>query len=393
MEVVLVTRAEGGCSFCDKALGLLRERRVPFKEVPASAEALRVMCLSLGVPATFPKAFVSGRCIGGYTDLLDMMDEPLLMPSESRFVYHPILHTGMHDMWKRAIASFWTVEEIDMSRDGDHWGGLSAEEREFIKVILAFFAGADGIVNENLVANLCTAVQAPEARAFYTFQAFNESQHAEMYSLLLDSLVKDPEEKRDLFNGIKTIPSVGKKAEWALKWLAPGKRFAERLVAFACVEGIMFSSSFCAIFWLRKRGLMPGLSLSNDFIARDEGMHQMFACHLLASLRSPPDAETVQRIVRDAVEVEEMFVQDLLPQSLVGMTREDMTQYVHFIADNLLHQMNVPPIYNTRNPFPFMETIGLMDKTNFFERRTSSYSKPGVLGSKEENTFSLDATF
>lgn len=388
-----MTRANEECVFCKRAVALLTSHQIPFKEVPATAEALQVMCLALGVPATFPKAFVAGRCIGGYTDLEDVVNEPLLMPSESRFVYHPIQNEGMHAMWKKAIASFWTVEEVDMSRDGEHWARLSAEEQAFIKVILAFFAGADGIVNENLVVNLCSAVQAPEARAFYTFQAFNESQHSEMYSLLLDSLVKDPEEKRALFNGIKTIPSVGKKAEWALKWLAPGRRFAERLVAYACVEGIMFSSSFCAIFWLRKRGLMPGLSLSNDFIARDEGLHQTFACHLLGSLRSPPEEATVQQIVRDAVEVEEAFVQDLLPQNLAGMTREDMTRYVHFIADNLLHQMNAQPIYKERNPFPFMETIGLMDKTNFFERRPSSYQKPGVLRRREENAFSLDADF
>lgn len=391
MQVVVFTRLGGGCKYCEDLVAYLRSNAIAYEEIQVDRRRLEEVCKASGCrQVTFPRAFIDSKLVGGHADVLDIMEDPLLRPSADRLVYFPIKYPRLHELYKTGVACFWTPEEIDLSKDAEDWQRLSTPERRFFEKILAFFAGADGIVNENLVANMCNTVQAPEARAFYSFQAFNETQHAETYSLLLDFLVKDVAEKERLFAGISTIPSVGLKASWALRWLegSGNARFAERLVAFACVEGIMFSSSFCAIFWLRKRGLMPGLCLSNDFIARDEGLHQSFACALLGLLKRKPLPATILEIVRDAVTVEQSFVRDLLPENLIGMTATDMCSYVEYVADNLLNQLGMPAHYHTHNPFEWMETIGLSSKANFFEVRNSSYAK-----ASKADTFSLDADF
>ena len=395
-ELRLVVKADGDCIYCEKAACLLEAHGISFETEAMTSEELKKLCRVLGCASTFPRVFKGDKLIGGYENLQDMVTEPVLNPSDDRFVYFPVKYPDLHQLYKKGIASFWTPEEIDLTKDAEDWPKMTEPERSFIRMVLGFFAGADGIVNENLVANFCQEVQIPEARAFYSFQAFNETQHAETYSLLLDALVKDPEEKDRLFKGIQTIGSVGAKAQWALKWLQNAERpFGERLVAFACVEGIMFSSSFCAIFWLRKRALMPGLCLSNDFIARDEGLHQTFACALLQHLKRTPSESTMKSIVKEAVDVEKAFVEDLLPNNLIGMSKRSMNEYVEYVADNLLHQLRLTPLFGTKNPFEWMETICLSGKANFFELRNSSYSKPGILTgtATQEKVFSLDAEF
>lgn len=387
----MVTKAEGGCSFCVKAIELLEASGVEYQVIQMTSEELKQLAALHNTKATFPRVFMGGKLLGGFTNLRDVLEEPILRPSAGRFVYFPLLYPDLHELYKNGIASFWTPEEIDLSADVEHWKKMSEPERHFIRMVLGFFAGADGIVNENLITNLCQQVQVPEARAFYSFQAFNETQHAETYSLMLDTLVKDPEEKRTLFNAIQTVDSVSLKAQWALEKLQDTDlAFADRLVAFACVEGIFFSTSFCAIFWLRKRGMMPGLCLSNDFIARDEGLHQTFACTLFRLLRRKTEADVIHSVIKAAVEVEKAFVGELLPQNLIGMSAEGMSQYVEYVADNLSHQLGAGVIYGTKNPFEWMETIGLSGKANFFELRSSSYAKPAAL---KDSRFSLDVDF
>lgn len=321
-----------------------------------------------------------------------MKKETLLEENKDRFVLFPIKYPKIWEMYKRAEQSFWTAEEIDLHADLKDWEKLSNDEKHFIKHVLAFFAASDGIVNENLAINFMNEVQLPEARCFYGFQIMMENIHSEMYSLLIDTYIKDSAEKNYLFKAMENVPCVTKKAEWALRWIGNGS-FAERLIAFAAVEGIFFSGSFCSIFWLKKRGLMPGLSTSNEFISRDEGMHCDFACLLYSMLENKLPDEQVYSIIRDAVMNEHEFVTDALPVSLIGMNAKMMCQYIEFVADRLLLSLGYDKIYNSSNPFDFMEMISLQGKTNFFEKRVSEYKKAGVGQAQAENVFKLDEDF
>jgi ribonucleoside-diphosphate reductase beta chain len=320
--------------------------------------------------------------------------EPLLTENKHRFVLFPIRHNKVWEMYKKAEASFWTAEELDLAHDQKDWERLSDNERHFVGRVLAFFAASDGIVNENLALNFSNEVQIPEARCFYGFQIAIENIHSEVYSLLIDTYIKDAKEKDELFNAIDTIPAVMKKAHWALRWTNKANAtFAERIVAFAAVEGIFFSGSFCAIFWLKKRGLMPGLSFSNELISRDEGLHCDFACLLYSMLDHKLDVDRVQEIIRTAVDCEKEFVTDALPVSLIGMNAEQMSSYIEFVADRLLVALGAPKLYKTANPFEWMEMISLQGKTNFFEKRVGEYSKAGVGGAKEDKVFRMDEDF
>lgn len=322
-----------------------------------------------------------------------MTAEPILKENKDRFVLFPIKHNDIWEMYKKAEASFWTAEEIDLNPDLQDWDNkLNDDEKHFIKHVLAFFAASDGIVNENLAVNFMNEVQYPEARCFYGFQIMMENIHSETYSLLIDSYIKDPKEKDRLFHSVDTLPCVGKKADWAIKWIGNGT-FAERLIAFAAVEGIFFSGSFCSIFWLKKRGLMPGLTFSNELISRDEGLHCDFACLLYSQLENQLPQENVTAIITNAVEIEKEFVSDALPVRLIGMNADMMCQYIEFVADRLLVALGCPKTYNATNPFDFMELISLQGKTNFFEKRVAEYQKSGVMGKKEDNVFKLDEDF
>ncbi len=322
------------------------------------------------------------------------MTEPILTENKDRFVLFPIKHKEIWEMYKKAEASFWTAEEIDLAADLQDWNEkLNNDEKHFVKHVLAFFAASDGIVNENLAINFLNEVQYPEARCFYGFQIMIENIHSETYSLLIDTYIKDPIEKDRLFHAIDTVPCVGKKAEWALRWIKNGS-FAERLIAFAAVEGIFFSGSFCSIFWLKKRGLMPGLSFSNELISRDEGLHCDFACLLYSQLDHKLPVEKVTEVITNAVGIEKEFVSDALPVKLIGMNADLMCQYIEFVADRLLVALGCPKFYNASNPFPFMEMISLQGKTNFFEKRVAEYQKAGVMSKKEDNNvFKLDEDF
>lgn len=324
-----------------------------------------------------------------------IMDEPILQENKDRFVLFPIQHDDIWQFYKKSEASFWTAEEIDLQQDLVDWNDkLNDDERYFIKHILAFFAASDGIVNENLAENFLSEVQYTEAKFFYGFQVAIENIHSETYSLLIDTYIRDSKEKAYLFNAIETFPPVKTKAEWALRWIEDGT-FAERLVAFAAVEGIFFSGSFCALFWLKKRGLMPGLTFSNELISRDEGLHADFACLLYTKhLKHQLPKEKVQEIISHAVEIEKEFITESLPVNLIGMNAELMKQYIEFVADRLLVELGNDKIYNASNPFDFMELISLQGKTNFFEKRVAEYQKAGVLNNSEEaNKFSLDEDF
>ncbi|KAL5057143.1 hypothetical protein RYX36_028747 [Vicia faba] len=324
-------------------------------------------------------------------------EEPLLAPNPDRFCMFPIQYPKIWEMYKKAEASFWTAEEVDLSQDNQHWISLTDGERHFVSHVLAFFAASDGIVLENLAGRFMKEVQISEARAFYGFQIAIENIHSEMYSLLLEAYIKDSAEKNRLFHAIETIPCIAKKAEWAMKWIDSSDTFAERIVAFACVEGIFFSGSFCAIFWLKKRGLMPGLTFSNELISRDEGLHCDFACLLYSLLKKKLSEERVQMIVRDAVEIEREFVCDALPCALVGMNGDLMSTYIEYVADRLLGELGCGKIYNVTNPFDWMDLISLQGKTNFFEKRVGEYQKASVMNSLTDNgtdhVFKLDEDF
>ena len=322
-----------------------------------------------------------------------MQIEPILQENKDRFVLFPITHQDIWQMYKQAEASFWTAEEIDLTPDLQDWANkLTEDERFFIKHVLAFFAASDGIVNENLAVNFLKEVQYPEARCMYGFQVMIENIHSEAYSLLIDTYIKDVLEKDRLLHAIDTIDCVQKKGQWALRWIDKGT-FAERLVAFAAVEGIFFSGSFCSIFWLKKRGLMPGLSFANELISRDEGLHCDFACLLYTKhLINPLSIETVTQIITDAVEIEKEFVSSALPVRLIGMNADLMCQYIEFVADRLLLALNCKKVYNATNPFDFMELISLQGKTNFFEKRVGEYQKAGVKEGSSK-AFSMDEDF
>lgn len=325
------------------------------------------------------------------------LEEPILKENKDRFVLFPIRQHSIWQYYKKAEASFWTAEEIDLGQDLTDWGNLTDSERHFISHVLAFFAASDGIVNENLAEHFVSEVQYTEAKFFYGFQIAMENVHSETYSLLIDTYVKDPKEKDKLFHAIETMDCVKKKADWALRWIDQGN-FQERLIAFAAVEGIFFSGSFCSIFWLKKRGLMPGLTFSNELISRDEGLHCDFACHLYTDhVVNKLPKEKVIGIIKDAVEIEKEFVTDALPVNLIGMNAVQMCQYIEFVADRLVNELVGEKIYNATNPFDFMEMISLRGKTNFFEKRVGDYQKAGVLNStdKKESApkFSLNEDF
>ncbi|MDG1270128.1 MAG: ribonucleotide-diphosphate reductase subunit beta [Ulvibacter sp.] len=322
--------------------------------------------------------------------------EPILEKNEGRFVIFPIQHHDIWEWYKKSEASFWTAEEIDLHQDLTDWTSkLNDDERYFIKHILAFFAASDGIVNENLAENFVNEVQYSEAKFFYGFQIMMENIHSETYSLLIDTYVKDDVEKDQLFNAIENFPAIKKKADWALKWI-DSPSFAERLIAFAAVEGIFFSGAFCSIFWLKKRGIMPGLTFSNELISRDEGVHCDFAVHLHNHhLVNKVPKDRIRSIIVDALNIEREFITESLPASLIGMNSNLMTQYLEFVTDRLLVELGCEKEFNTKNPFDFMDMISLQGKTNFFEKRVAEYQKAGVANTtdKEANKISFDADF
>ena len=328
---------------------------------------------------------------------MSKVNEPLLdekADDTSRFVLFPIKHDDIWDFYKKTEASFWTAEEIDLHQDLSDWANkLNDNERHFIKHVLAFFAASDGIVNENLAENMINEVQYTEAKFFYGFQIMMENIHSETYSLLIDTYIKDNDDKDYLFNAIENMECVKKKADWAMRWIDNGS-FTERLIAFAAVEGIFFSGSFCSIYWLKKRGLMPGLTFSNELISRDEGMHCDFACLLYNNhIQNKLEKGVITKIIKDAVEIEKEFVSDALPVSLIGMNAKLMCQYIEFCADRLLAQLGEPYAYNAENPFDWMDLISIQGKTNFFEKRVGEYRKAGVGVEKSKQVFSVDADF
>ncbi|WP_266363621.1 ribonucleoside-diphosphate reductase small subunit [Tellurirhabdus rosea] len=322
--------------------------------------------------------------------------EPLLVEDPLRFVLFPIEHHDIWEMYKKHVASFWTAEEIDLSQDLKDWEALTDGERHFVSHVLAFFAASDGIVNENLAVNFLSQVQYAEAKCFYGFQIAMENIHSETYSLLIDTYIRNPQEKDRMLRAIDTIECVQKKADWAMRWITNGS-FVERLLAFAAVEGIFFSGSFCSIFWLKKRGLMPGLAFSNELISRDEGLHRDFACLLYTQhIKNKLPEESVYQLIRDAVAIEQEFVTDALPVSLIGMNADLMNQYIEFVADHLLLSLGLQKVYNSSNPFDFMDMISLQGKTNFFEKRVGEYQKAGVMAGvkeKEAPKIAFDADF
>ncbi len=319
------------------------------------------------------------------------MEERILQDNPGRFVLFPIEHNDIWKYYKQQEACFWTAEEIDLAQDIQDWDNkLNSDEQHFVKHILAFFAASDGIVNENLAMNFVNEVQYTEAKMFYGFQIMMENIHSETYSLLIDTYIKDKEEQNKLFNAIETIPAIAKKAEWAIKWIN-SESFVERLIAFAAVEGIFFSGSFCSIFWLKKRGLMPGLTFSNELISRDEGMHCDFACHLYNNhIENKLSNERIKEIICGALSIEKEFILEALPVRLIGMNADLMSQYLEFVTDRLLVALNVPKVYNVENPFDFMQNIALQGKTNFFEKRVAEYQKAGVNNKSNE---SIDDAF
>lgn len=321
------------------------------------------------------------------------MGELLLRHNPDRFQLFPIQHDDMWRMYKKSEASFWTSEEIDLQGDVKDWDNLNEHERFFIENVLAFFASSDNIVNENLLQNFASEVQVPEARCFYGFQIAMENIHAETYGLLIDTFIKDKQKKIHLFKALQNVECVKLKADWALMWCNSDRPFGERIVAFACIEGIHFSGSFCAIFWLKKRGLMPGLTFSNELISRDEGMHCDFACLLFKMLDNKPPVKVVENIVREAVNIEQKFVTSSLPVDLIGINSRLMSQYIEFVSDRLLVSLGCQKIYNTENPFDWMGLISLQGKTNFFEKRVGEYQKAGVMAKAEDQVFDLKTDF
>lgn len=341
---------------------------------------------------------ISRETENGHKDQQDLQDttedEPLLRENPRRFVVFPIQYPDIWKMYKQAQASFWTVEEVDLSKDLSHWERLKQDEKHFISHILAFFAASDGIVNENLVQRFCQEVQVPEARFFYGFQILIENVHSEMYSLLINTYIGDLKERDYLFHAIETMPCVKRKADWALQWINDKKStFAERIVAFAAVEGIFFSGSFAAIYWLKKRGLMPGLTFSNELISRDEGLHCNFACLLYSYLVKKPSEDRIRDIITKAVSIEQEFLSEALPVNLIGMNSLLMKQYIEFVADHLLTDLGLAKVYQSENPFDFMESISLEGKTNFFEKRVAEYQRFGVMSNMTDCEFTLDADF
>jgi ribonucleoside-diphosphate reductase subunit M2 len=378
-----------GCTYCDRAVELCEQEGLTYEKIMIGKEDLEKLCG--GKFEAYPQIFKNGTRLGNYFDFEDFLEntyEPLLTPSENRYTVFPLKYENLWSLYKKAQMSNWTAEEIDFSKDMEDWKGLSENEQRFIKYVLAFFAGSDGIVFENINNNFADEVHCSEASSFYAYQCHNEMVHGETYSKLIDKYITDGKEKANLFNAINTIPCIKKKADWALKWFDKSRSFAERLFAFACVEGIFFSGSFCAIYWLKKRGLMPGLTFSNELISRDEGLHQEFALELFKMLRHKPSGHVLQAIVREAVSIEKEFIIDALPCSLIGMNAQKMSEYIEYVSDRLLKQVGHQPVFNSKNPFEFMELISLEGKTNFFEKRVGDYGKVDV--AEDEINFDED---
>ena len=366
------------------------------RKTPTTSPALKAAKspLDLDILANIPPIDASIPGSSAPTLVAFTVPEPLLTPTDDRFVIFPIRHPDIWEKYKQHMAVFWTPEEIDLSKDMKDWEKLSDNERYFIKNILGFFAGSDGIVMENLATRFMREVQWPEAKFFYSCQNLLEAVHSESYALLIDTYITDPKEKDATLKAIQTIPCIQKKAEWALQWIdSPDANFATRLLSFAAVEGIFFSGSFCAIFWLKQRGLMPGLTVSNEFIARDEGLHTDFACLLYSKLQNKLDKKQATKIIRDAVKIEKQFITKSLPCELIGMNAELMKQYIEFVADRLLLQLGYNKAYCSANPFSFMERISLEGKDNFFEKRVTTYAKASVGKDKAGMTFKMDADF
>lgn len=374
MKVTILSK--DGCGMCDSAEQLVKTLNVPYVKQYVDKNKLHQLCGK--TVSTYPQILVNDVHIGDNFNLEEYLEEnfePILNETPNRFTVFPLRYHNLWELYKKSQMSNWTSEEIDLSRDMDDWKNCTKDERHFIKYILAFFAASDGIVFENISVNFSKEVQIPEARSFYAYQGHNEMVHGETYSLLIEKYITDPIEKDETFRAIETITCIKEKAEWALKWLDGGLPFRDRLVAFACVEGIFFSGSFCAIFWLKKRGLMPGLSFSNELISRDEAMHLEFAVALFGMLNVKSDVTTVHAIISEAVTIEKGFILEALPCKLIGMDSGKMSTYIEFVADRLLKQLGYPTLWNSKNPFDFMENISLDGKTNFFEKRVGDYAK------------------
>ena len=370
-----------GCEYCDRAKDLLDARGLAYETRSFDTISELKDAIQHVAPTainTFPVIFRDGVHVGGFVNLRDMLDEPVLSHDNERLAAFPIEHPVIYELYKRHVASFWTSDEISLTDDITGFDSLTSDERRFVLHVLAFFSQADGIVLKNIDMNFSNDVTLFESKMFYAIQSFMESEHAITYSQLIDSLVTDSTERMQLLDAIEHIPAVRDKAEWASRWLDRSRSFAERLVAFACVEGILFSGSFCAIFWLKTRVSIPGLSLSNQFIARDEKMHVDHAIALFHQLKHKPGRGVVTSIVTEAVENEIKFITDAIPNGLVGMNSELMTTYIKFVADQLMTDLGFAPIYDCRCPFSFMQTLGLEGKTNFFESRASEYARAGV---------------
>ena len=362
------------CKYCKYAEDLCKSLDLEYEMKYVDKNELQKTC---GEVFTYPQIIINKKHIGGYADFRDYVEktETMLLPTLNRFTIFPIKHPNLWDKYKKAQMSNWTAEEVDVSKDLDDWEKMSDNERKFVEYILAFFAGSDGIVFENINNNFADEIQLPEARSFYAYQAHNEMVHGETYSKLIDKYIKDSQYKKELFEAISKIDCIKQKANWAMKWFDNSRPFAERLLAFACVEGIFFSGSFCAIFWLKKRGLLPGLCFSNELISRDEGLHLEFAVDLFNMLEHRPTEDTVHEIVKDAVSNEKSFILEALPCSLIGMNSDKMGTYIEYVSDRMLTQLGYSKIWNSQNPFDFMENISLDGKTNFFEKRVGDYGK------------------
>lgn len=389
---------KNGCPNCTLVQKIFNTQGTAYEyiSVPNLFSAEKV-CKERGIPVecdivnAFPFVVKDDR-VYTYDDIVNTLVEPLLFPREDRYTLFPIRYNNIYDILKKSRASFWNPEEIDFSKDYDDWLSLDDNTRSFIKNVLAFFASADGIVLENLMSRFSSDVKIPEALHCYAIQEAMEAIHSETYSLLIQTYVKDVDERNNLFNGVKTIQSIRQKSEWVHAWLSGKQSFAERLVAFACVEGIMFSGSFCAIFWLKQQGKMPGLAFANELISRDEALHTDHAVALFHHLKMKPTQATIHAIVKGAVDQEKAFIIDSLKVRMIGMNDAYMIRYIEYVADRLLTQLGYNKLYNSENPFDWMETISLNGKTNFFEKRVGEYAKAGVMANNDR-TFEMDMDF